>query len=87
MLHFVAYTQCNYCNGYNCVITVTLTQVSVTKKFRVQTTESHISNSHSTVRSTKSDSDVIFCLQIIRELESIDHLYINPIHRIGLIHK
>ena len=35
----------------------------------------------------KSDSDDMFCLQRIRDLESIDHLCINPIHRIGLIHK
>ena len=35
----------------------------------------------------KSDSDVTFCFKAIRDLESIDHLFINPIHRIGLIHK
>ena len=35
----------------------------------------------------KSDSDVMFCLQRIRDLGSIDHLCINPIHRIGLILK
>ena len=40
-----------------------------------------------TVLPAKSDSDVIFCLQVITDLESIDHLCINPIHRIGLIHK
>ena len=34
----------------------------------------------------KSDSDVMSCLQVIRDLESIDHLCINPIRRIGLIH-
>ena len=28
-----------------------------------------------------------FVYKIIRDLESIDHLCINPIHRIGLIHK
>ena len=42
---------------------------------------------HSTVLPAKSDSDVMFCLQCIGDLESIDHLCINPIHRIGLIHK
>ena len=40
-----------------------------------------------TVVPTKSDSDVMFCLQSITFLSSIDHLCINPIHRIGLIHK
>ena len=28
-----------------------------------------------------------FVYKVIRDLESIDHLCINPIHRIGLIHK
>ena len=28
-----------------------------------------------------------FVYKVIRGLESIDHLCINPIHRIGLIHK
>ena len=51
----------------------------------------------STVVPTKSDSDEILCLQLLskplackRHLswrESIDHLCINPILRIGLIHK
>ena len=36
-----------------------------------------------TVVPTKSDSDIMFCLQRIRDVESIDHLCINPIHRIG----
>ena len=40
-----------------------------------------------TVVPTKSDSGVMFCLQIYQDLESIDHLCINPILRIGLIHK
>ena len=40
-----------------------------------------------TVVPAKSDSDVMFCLQSIRGLESTDHLFINPIHRIELIHK
>ena len=40
-----------------------------------------------TVVPAKSDSDVMFCLQRIRDLGSIDHLCINPIHRIGLILK
>ena len=32
----------------------------------------------------KSDSNVMFCLQYVcKDLESIDHLCINPIHRIG----
>ena len=40
-----------------------------------------------TVLSAKSDSGVMFCLQSYQDLESIDHLCINPIHRKGLIHK
>ena len=28
-----------------------------------------------------------FVYKVIRDLESIDHLFINPIRRIGLIHK
>ena len=47
--------------------------------------------SHSDIRATvvptKSDSDVMFVYKVIRDLESIDHLFINPIRRIGLIHK
>ena len=35
----------------------------------------------------KNDSDVMFCLQVIRGLESIDHLCIYPIRCIGLIQK
>ena len=39
-----------------------------------------------TVLPAKSDSDVMFCLHVvIRDLESIDHLCINPIRRIGFI--
>ena len=40
----------------------------------------------STVVPAKSDSDIMFCLQVIRGLELIDHLCINSIPRIGLIH-
>ena len=40
-----------------------------------------------TVLPAKSDSDVLFVYKVIRDLESIDHLCINPIRRIGLIHK
>ena len=41
-----------------------------------------------TVLPAKSDSDVMFCLQSYQGLYfTIDHLCINPIHRIGLIHK
>ena len=36
---------------------------------------------------TKSDSDEVFCLQSYQALESIYHLCINPIRRIGLTHK
>ena len=34
-----------------------------------------------------SDSDVMCVYKVIRDLESINHLFINPIRRIGLIHK
>ena len=40
-----------------------------------------------TVLPAKSDSYVMFCLHSYRDLKSIDHECINPIHRIGLIHK
>ena len=35
----------------------------------------------------KSDSGVMFCLQSYQDLESIDHLCINPIRRVGITHK
>ena len=44
-------------------------------------------NQVGTVLPAKGDSDVRFCLQKYQDLESIYHLCINPIHRIGLIHK
>ena len=40
-----------------------------------------------TVLPAKSDSDVMFCLQCYQGLIAIDRLCINPILRIGLIHK
>ena len=40
-----------------------------------------------TVLPAKSDSYVNFVYKVIKDLESIDHLCINPIRRIGLIHK
>ena len=40
-----------------------------------------------TVLPAKSDSDFMFVYKVIRDLLSIYHLCINPIHRIGLIHK
>ena len=40
-----------------------------------------------TVLPAKSDSCVMFLLQSYQDLKSIDHLCIDPIHRIGLIHK
>ena len=52
---------------------------------------------NTTVLPAKSDSEVIFCLQLLSKTftftrhfsqrGSIDHLCINPILRIGLIHK
>ena len=44
-------------------------------------------NMNGTVLPAKSDSDAMFCLQAIRDLYKIDHSCINPILRIGLIHK
>ena len=35
----------------------------------------------------KRDSDIMFVYKVIRDLELIDHLCINPINWIGLIHK
>ena len=40
-----------------------------------------------TVLPAKSDTDVMFVYKVIRDLGSIAHLCINPILRIGLIHK
>ena len=40
-----------------------------------------------TVMPDKSDSDVMFVYKVIKDLESRDHLCINPICWIGLIHK
>ena len=40
-----------------------------------------------TILPAKSDSDVMFYLRSYQELESKNHLRINPIRRIGLIHK
>ena len=40
----------------------------------------------STVLPTKSDSDAMFVYKVISDLESKDHVCINPIQRIGLIH-
>ena len=42
---------------------------------------------YTTVLPAKGDSDVLFVYEVIRVLESIDHLCINPIHRLGLMHK
>ena len=35
-----------------------------------------------TLLPAKSDSGVMFCLQSYQDLESVDHMYIDPIHRI-----
>ena len=40
-----------------------------------------------TVLPAKSDSDVMFVYKVNRDYETIDHLCINPIRRIGLKHK
>ena len=42
---------------------------------------------HTTVVPAKTDNDVMIVYKVIKYLESIDHLFINPIRRIGLIHK
>ena len=36
---------------------------------------------------TKSERDVMFVYKAIQDLETIDHLCINPIRRLGFIHK
>ena len=48
-----------------------------------------ISNSFATLLSCQLRVTVTSCFvyKVIRDLESIDHLRINPIRRIGLIHK
>ena len=43
--------------------------------------------SKATVLSAKSDSCVVSCLHSYQGLESMNHLCLNPIHRIGLIRK
>ena len=40
-----------------------------------------------TVLPGKSDSDVILVYKVVRDFESVEHLFIRPIHRTGLIHK
>ena len=40
-----------------------------------------------TVLPANSDSDVMFVYKVIRDLESIDHVCINPIRSKGLIHR
>ena len=40
-----------------------------------------------TVLPAKSDGDFMFDYKVIRDVQSIGHLCINPILRIGLIHK
>ena len=42
---------------------------------------------YTTVLPAKSDSDVMFVYKVFRDLESKNHLCINPIHRLGLMHK
>ena len=61
--------------------------LSLLKKGYKNSTSLTFVQSISTVLLAKSDSEVMFCLQIYQDLESIDYLCINPIHRIGLIHK
>ena len=46
----------------------------------------HISH-RCTVLPAKIDNDVMFFYKVIRDLESINHFFINLIRRIGLIHK
>ena len=41
----------------------------------------NISSDYSTVLPAKSDSGIMFCLLGLQDLESIDHLCINPIRR------
>ena len=60
-------------------------------------TETTTRKKGSTILPAKSDSDVVFCLQLLSKTltctlhmskcKSMDHMCINPILRIGLIHK
>ena len=69
------------------------TQILMRRFLSAHTTQFYAQNvsfyglSQSTVLPAKSDSDVLFVFEVIRDLESVDHLCINPIHRIGLIHR
>ena len=46
-----------------------------------------MANANGTVLLAKSDSDAMFVYKAIRDLELINHKCINPIMRIGLLHK
>ena len=56
-------------------------------KYKSAVTQLIVFGSLVTVLPAKSDSDIMFVYKVIRDLDSIDHLCINAIHRIGLIHK
>ena len=68
----------------------------MTERSSKVTKMSRIRNNFITVVPTKSDRDGILCFQLLNkqltgtihliECESIDHLCINPIPRMGLIH-
>ena len=67
-------------------------QTTLNNRRHFQTRNMYFIMSHNikrfpTILPAKSDSDVMFCLQSYQGLESIDHLCINPIRRIGIIHK
>ena len=75
------------------------TPLQLLSKFHIQNLKrlQSLPTRTATVVPTKSDSVVILCLQLLSkspacklhlsQSESIAHLSINPIHRIGLIHK
>ena len=61
--------------------------VFVMSRLKICINDIKIARDKTTVLQAKGGSDFMFCLQVIRYLLSIDHLCINHIRRIGLIHK
>ena len=63
-----------------------LSQKSLRQSFSLIFQQQILLINYGIVLPAKSDSDAMFCLQSYQDLESIDHLCINPILWIGLIH-
>ena len=71
--------------------------IHIKKEKKKKSLNTRLTCTNGTVVPTKSDRDVILCLQLLSKiltctihlnyLESIDHLCINPILWIGLTHK